>query len=314
MNKLCCLIITFSTCGVCEAQNLVSNGDFEQYVGCPNNVGQIDSCLFWFKPTWGTTDYFNQCSNPSPAGVPVHNLSGYQFANSGGAYAAIILYEIDLGSGTYREYLEVQLTSALIANDCYHFEMFVNLTNNCLYATDTFSIYFSDSSINGITNWDVLPFIPQIKISNGINSDTLNWNLMESNYNAVGGEQYVIIGNFNSDTNTNLLLLNPSGTFEPGAYYYIDDVALTPCTSIEEQTENNAIKIFPNPFSNKINMATKRNEFVEVTLFDVTARKIFKQSFTNSTSINTEQLAKGIYLYEVRNKNGVIKKGKVVKD
>ena len=39
-----------------------------------------------------------------------------------------------------------------------------------------------------------------------------------------------------------------------------------------------------------------------------------QKEFINSISINTEQLAKGIYLYEVRNKNGVIKKGKVVKD
>ena len=29
-------------------------------------------------------------------------------------------------------------------------------------------------------------------------------------------------------------------------------------------------------------------------------------------AINTEHLAKGIYLYEVRSKNGVIKKGKVI--
>jgi para-aminobenzoate synthetase component 1 len=74
------------------------------------------------------------------------------------------------------------------------------------------------------------------------------------------------------------------------------------------------IQISPNPFSNKINITAKRNEIIEVNLFDVTSRKISNQSFTNSTSINTEQLTKGIYLYEVRIKNGVIKKGKVVKD
>ena len=76
----------------------------------------------------------------------------------------------------------------------------------------------------------------------------------------------------------------------------------------------NNIIVLPNPFTDKINITSKRNEHVEISLFDVTARKVFNQSFTNSTSINTEQLAKGIYLYEVRNKNGVIKKGKVVKD
>jgi len=60
--------------------------------------------------------------------------------------------------------------------------------------------------------------------------------------------------------------------------------------------------------------------FILVTaLLSVTSRKIFHQSFINSISINTEQLAKGIYIYEVRNKNGPdsyreVKKGKLVKD
>lgn len=76
----------------------------------------------------------------------------------------------------------------------------------------------------------------------------------------------------------------------------------------------NRFFLFPNPFTDKINITVKRNELVEVSLYDVTSRKIVNQSFTNSTSINTEQLSKGIYIYEVRNKNGVIKKGKVVKD
>jgi hypothetical protein len=39
-----------------------------------------------------------------------------------------------------------------------------------------------------------------------------------------------------------------------------------------------------------------------------------QQTFTNSISLNTESFSKGVYLYEVRNKNGVIKNGKLVKE
>ena len=39
-----------------------------------------------------------------------------------------------------------------------------------------------------------------------------------------------------------------------------------------------------------------------------------QEKFTCSTVLNAEQLAKGVYLYELRNKAGVSKKGKVVKD
>ncbi|MBK6642358.1 MAG: T9SS type A sorting domain-containing protein [Bacteroidetes bacterium] len=49
-------------------------------------------------------------------------------------------------------------------------------------------------------------------------------------------------------------------------------------------------------------------------MFDIAGREVFQEAFTSSHSINTEQLAKGTYLYELRSKNGIIKIGKVVKD
>jgi hypothetical protein len=76
----------------------------------------------------------------------------------------------------------------------------------------------------------------------------------------------------------------------------------------------NYFQLFPNPVTNQLTVKTNDNEQSEIILYDIASRKILQQKFTNSVSLNTEQLAKGIYLYEVRNKNGVIKKGKVVKD
>jgi len=91
-------------------------------------------------------------------------------------------------------------------------------------------------------------------------------------------------------------------------------------TSAPEISYNtNSIIVFPNPFSDKINITAATNEPVEVTLFDVTARKLLQQTFTNAVTLKTSHLAKGMYLYVVRNKNGPdsyreIKKGKIVKD
>ena len=108
------------------------------------------------------------------------------------------------------------------------------------------------------------------------------------------------------------LLYNSQGY--NASYIYIDDVSLilTPCTGIEEQNLNSNIKIYPNPLSDILNI--KAWGFSEIILYDVAARKLLQQKFTNSTTVNTEQLAKGLYLYEVRNKNGLCKKGKVVKE
>lgn len=85
--------------------------------------------------------------------------------------------------------------------------------------------------------------------------------------------------------------------------------------SVNEQSAlKNKADITPNPFTANLTAIINNNDPSQITLYDLTSRKILQQSFNNTTSINTTALSKGLYLYEVRNKNGVIKKGKLVKD
>jgi hypothetical protein len=72
--------------------------------------------------------------------------------------------------------------------------------------------------------------------------------------------------------------------------------------------------VMPNPVINKLNVVVNNNELSEIILYDITFRKLLQYQFTNSTSINTSHLSKGIYIYQLRTKNAVIKKGKVVKN
>jgi hypothetical protein len=90
----------------------------------------------------------------------------------------------------------------------------------------------------------------------------------------------------------------------------------TTTTSVTDYSHEvySTIEVAPNPFNDKITFTLNDNWPSEIILYDINSRKLLKQKFTSAVSINTEQLAKGIYLYEVRNKNGVIKKGKVVKE
>ena len=85
-------------------------------------------------------------------------------------------------------------------------------------------------------------------------------------------------------------------------------------TGIDNLDAEKETVLFPNPFKDIINISTNINEQLEVSLFDITSRKIFNQLFNNSTSINTAHYVKGIYLYEVKSKNEVIKKGKIIKE
>lgn len=85
-------------------------------------------------------------------------------------------------------------------------------------------------------------------------------------------------------------------------------------TDINSYMDNEyAIIIYPNPITTEFNIKINNNEVNEIILYDLSSRKLLFQSFVNTTTINTEYLAKGMYFYEVRNKNRVIKSGKVVK-
>ena len=122
-------------------QNLVPNGDFEQYWHCPSLISQIDSTKYWTNPTKATPDYFNQCAPPHLVSVP-NNFAGFQQSHSGGAIAGIYLFAANITN--YREYIEVPLDSFLTANVCYHFDMYVNLANNfSKYTTGDIGVYFS---------------------------------------------------------------------------------------------------------------------------------------------------------------------------
>ena len=100
-----------------------------------------------------------------------------------------------------------------------------------------------------------------------------------------------------------------------GTAFVIDNILIDNfnSTSIDEPSLFSNL-FFPNPFTDELNFKFTINGIYQVALYDITSRKLAEQQFTNSITLSTEQLVKGIYLYQVRNKNGVIKQGKVVKN
>lgn len=298
---------------------MVPNWDFELYSSCPTYLHQLDNCSSWFNPSNASPDYFNACANASTFVSVPDNIMGYQFARSGSGYAGIIIYSVP--SPNFREYIEIQLNDSLIAGNCYHFEMYCSAGENVMYNSDNLGVYFSDTMYTSFL-FTTLLLTPQLVNTPGNFPDTSGWTLVAGDYTASGGEKYMMIGNYNDDATTNHPVINPNvGPGYASAYCYIEDVSLCPCggpctTGLESVITNpqSAITISPNPFSDKIIITNKNNEEGEILLYDIASRKLLQQQFTNSTSLNTEQLAKGIYIYEVRNKNGVIKKGKVVKE
>ncbi len=71
--------------------------------------------------------------------------------------------------------------------------------------------------------------------------------------------------------------------------------------------------LYPNPFSTQLTFSLADNEPTTVLLYNFLGQQVLQQTFTNSTTVNTAQLADGIYFYELRSNKGALKTGRVVK-
>jgi OOP family OmpA-OmpF porin len=234
MIKIPCLILLTLAFNLSVAQNLIPNGSFEQNRGCPNALNQLDSCLFWFNPSRDahtSPDYYNQCSLTDMTGVPV-NIEGFQKAHSGNAYSGILTY---IYIPNYREYIEAELSSELQSNTCYHFKMYINLSNVSRYTSNEIGIYFSDTIIHSVKDYLPLPFVPQI--NNTIIPDSESWALIEQNYTATGGEKFILIGNFKNDEHTKTSVANNIIKHSALVYIYIDDVSLIACEEKKQKED-----------------------------------------------------------------------------
>lgn len=232
------LVAAFSS----KSQNLVPNGSFEMLDSCWFAGGSIYLAKPWFQPVFyngtnslgaSSSDLFNYCSIDPLSQVPFNGV-GYQNAKSGVGYAGIVfLYDSILSSNlNYREYIEVKLNSKLKADSKYCLSFYVSLANYVKYATSRIGAYFSrDSLIQRDPDFYKLfkPFnlIPQVENPYGnIIIDTTNWVLIRGEFMSQGGEQFLTIGNFYDNPQTDYLTVLPIWPVEYAAYYYIDDVSL----------------------------------------------------------------------------------------
>ena len=290
-----------------NAQNLVPNPGFENFLSCPVETGQLYRCQDW--SSYGNSpDYFNACSPDSIVGVP-DNLFGFQHAASGNAYAGFI--NETGGPAPPLEYLGVQLTQALIAGQKYYASFKVSFSGSVCPSTKMgirlSNVPYDSTTVQALNNNAVV-------YANSVLSDTLNWYQVTGSFIADSNYSHIIIGNFFSNV-ASCPVLTYTG------YYFLDDVCLSTdsliCNGIVGiyETQNDiAVNMFPNPFSDELNIRAGSSENLEVILYDITSRKIFSRKFSNNLILNTHQFESGVYLYEIRKDTEVVKKGLVVKN
>jgi hypothetical protein len=219
------------------SQNLVPNPSFEQYSQCPDFDSQLQYVFEWISLLNNSADYFNACSQSEGVSVPTNGYGyGFQFAKSGNAYAGIGTYN---GVGNnYREYLTVRLNNFLTSNTCYLVTYFVSKGNWQSLSTNNLALNFSSTLPTGDEN--ILELEPHIqKFNNPVITDTLNWVEISGIYEALGNEEYITIGNFKNDNQTDTILNIIEITYY-GAYYLIDDVSVIAVSDLPNGMPANA--------------------------------------------------------------------------
>jgi gliding motility-associated-like protein len=216
------LILYFTQALLGQSPNLVPNHGFELYTTCPDDVAQINRILDWDNVAnhGGSADYLQVCATDPIVQVPT-NAFGTQGAALGDGYIGLALLYFDLPD--FREYVQVQLTSAMQAGSTYIITLKLCLAESSQFATDRFGVHISNAPLTGTGSYDPLPVAPQLSVTPGdYMTDMQNWTVFTFPYGAQGGEEYLTFGNFTDDAGSSVINTN-TGIYS-ASYIYIDEV------------------------------------------------------------------------------------------
>lgn len=227
------VLLAFSSL-VVSGQNLVPNPSFEELIRCPHSFSADRNDFIvpgWFSATKGTPDQFHACSW-TEADVP-YNWAGSSNANTGKGYVGIYTWMKRDDENHYREYIECELAEPLKEGARYRVEFFYKLSSYSVYSVNRIGLLLSQDRLL-FDHDQVIELPPTLAIEkdSSITGTTGGWEHAVMDYVAKGGEQFVSIGNFFNNQNTKYTKLahrtGKSSMLSSSAYYYIDDVAVTP--------------------------------------------------------------------------------------
>lgn len=303
------------------AQNLVPNPSFEEYIECPQGTGELNmQVVDWISWSY-TPDFFHPCNNEElgVAGVP-ENAWGAQEPITGNAYSALFTFA-DYEENT-REYIAAELTEPLIQGVQYYLMFYASMPETIegltgisgppirQCATNNLGIrFFKDpdySVFPPVSN----PFIPDnfahLNYTELI-TDTVNWTLIDGWFTADDNYNWVALGNFFVDEETDTEI--QPGSVACSGTYYIENVCVA--TSPEEceylmqighQVIDISISAYPNPTNSVVTLQLPQGLHFDWELYSSTGQLV--QSFnhiSNGYHIDLSSFSKGVYVLRVYN-------------
>jgi hypothetical protein len=218
--------------------NLVPNHNFEDNIICPTSINMAPLPSPWYlgQNLDNKLAFFHNCATFNGYSIPANN-AGFQYARTGNGYAGIETFYNFFFDGRY--YLQTALNQSLLPTKYYYGEFWVSLGNQSRYATNNIGMLLTDTAIK-VNSVDyplgigLIPANPQVyNYSNPIIKDTLNWVKISGVFVAQGGENFITIGNFRDDDNTQVQQIHSLPGSSRKAGYFIDDVKLIPLDSMQ---------------------------------------------------------------------------------
>ncbi|MCB0810321.1 MAG: hypothetical protein KDB96_13675, partial [Flavobacteriales bacterium] len=153
-----------------------------------------------------------------------HHTCGYNNyqPRTGEGYAGIIFYD----PTGYREYITALLAQPMEPGQCYYVEFWVALSTGSIMAIDEVQVHFSTGVPLDLTfpPPGPLPLTPHLQAASAPTSHS--YQQVCGLYTATGGENAMTFGNFRDNAGTTLTQVGNVGGVQ--AYYYIDDVRVSP--------------------------------------------------------------------------------------
>ena len=200
-------------------QNLVPNPGFEKHIRCPVNEGDFTGFVNDWFTFHSTPDYFRIDCTPA-----INLLCPYKPRSGRGFVGTSLLYKSDILQIYQHEYIQVKLLEPLKSTQPYYLQFYV-YNAGCAYNIDRYDAHFSKLVVSEQPANGLLPVTPQFKNIQGIIPDG-EYVRIGGCFLVDGGEQYMVLGNFNTDEETDTIRGRNNPVGYRGSYSFYDDVSL----------------------------------------------------------------------------------------
>lgn len=225
ITTIFCALLCFEI----SAQNLLANGDFENYSSLPNSSMDWSYCVGWNNVNlntgawpYATPDYFHTMGT---GGGQLPNCAfGSVMPQSGNAVVG--LYSKHSSQTNTRDYVSAQLTTPLTVGTAYSISFWIsNGYGNYYYGSSCshMGIQLSTSPLTQATHENI-GGTPQLEVTGS--PWLTGWNMYSTVYVATAPHQYVTIGVFRDDASVSTSLHESGANYPSGAYYFVDNVVI----------------------------------------------------------------------------------------